>query len=107
MTQAYINRISTAVPQDDVHSAFVAFADQMLEDPRVQPVFRRMAARSGIRRRFSVLTPNEASTEFTVNAHEFYMRGSFPDTAKRMQIFERFAPRLAQKTLDKLMLSAD
>ncbi len=111
MTQAYINRVASAVPDDDVHDAFVAFADQMLEDPRVQPVFRRMAARSGIRRRFSVLTPNyrmqEAvrRTEFTVNAHEFYTRGSFPDTAQRMQIFERFAPRLAQRTLDKLMLT--
>ena len=107
MTQAYINRIATAVPDDDVHGAFVAFADQMLEDPRVQPVFRRMAQRSGIRRRYSVLSPNAANTEFTVNAHEFYTRGSFPDTAKRMEIFERFAPRLAQRTLDKLSLSAE
>jgi alpha-pyrone synthase len=113
VTQAYINRIATAVPDDDVHEAFVAFADQMLEDPRVQPVFRRMAQRSGIRRRFSVLTPashigpNGPATEFTVNAHEFYTRGSFPDTAKRMEIFERFAPRLAQKTLDKLSLSEE
>ncbi len=107
MTQAYINRIATAVPDDDVHAAFVAFADQMLEDPRVQPLFRRMAQRSGIRRRFSVLSPNAANTEFTVNAHEFYTRGSFPDTATRMQIFERFAPRLAQKTLDKLKLTEE
>jgi alpha-pyrone synthase len=105
VTQAYINRIASAVPDDDVHDAFVAFADQMLEDPRVQPVFRRMAARSGIKRRFSVLSPNAANTEFTVNAHEFYTRGSFPDTAKRMEIFERFAPRLAHRTLDKLRLT--
>jgi predicted naringenin-chalcone synthase len=105
VTQAYINRIATAVPNDDVHDAFVAFADQMLEDPRVQPIFRRMAQRSGIRRRFSVLSPNAANTEFTVNAHEFYTRGSFPETAKRMEIFERFAPRLAQRTLDKLRLT--
>ena len=113
MTQAYINRIATAVPDDDVHDAFVAFADQMLEDPRVQPVFRRMASRSGIRRRFSVLTPNfrmqsaVPTTEFVINAHEFYTRGNFPDTAKRMEIFERFAPRLAQRTLDKLRLTDD
>ncbi len=111
MTQACINRIATAVPDDDVHEAFVAFADQMLKDPRVQPVFRRMAARSGIRRRFSVLTPGwrigpgGPSTEFTINAHEFYTLGRFPDTAKRMEVFERFAPRLARKTLDKLALS--
>jgi len=105
VTQAYINRIATTVPDDDVHNAFVAFADQMLEDPRVQPVFRRMAQRSGIRRRFSVLSPNAANTEFTVNANEFYTRGSFPDTARRMEIFERFAPRLARRTLDKLSLT--
>jgi predicted naringenin-chalcone synthase len=117
VTQAYLNRIATAVPDDDVHNAFVAFADQMLGDasnadaPRVQPVFRRMAQRSGIRRRFSVLTPHERSsvkgpaTEFYVNAHEFYTRGRFPDTAQRMEIFERAAPLLARRTLDKLKLS--
>jgi predicted naringenin-chalcone synthase len=117
MTQAYINRIATAVPDDDVHDAFVAFADQMLGDmngadaSRVQPVFRRMAARSGIKRRFSVLTPeqnigpNGPKTEFTINAHEFYTRGRFPDTARRMEVFERFAPRLARNALDKLKLT--
>jgi alpha-pyrone synthase len=117
MTQAYINRIATAVPDDDVHDAFVAFADQMLGDlngaagARVQPVFQRMAARSGIKRRFSVLTPEQnigphgPKTEFTINAHEFYTRGRFPDTARRMEVFERFAPRLARKALDKLQLT--
>ena len=107
MTQAYINRIATAVPDSDVHDAFVSFAAQMLEDPRVQPVFQRMAQRSGIRRRYSVLTPysKPEATEFYVNAYEFYTRGSFPTTATRMEIFERFAPKLAWKALDKLALS--
>src|ERR1700723_1171507 len=79
----------------------------MLEDPRVRPVFQRMAQRSGIEHRYSVLTPTHhgPSTEFIVNAHEFYTLGTFPDTAKRMEIFERFAPRLAQSALDKLALS--
>jgi len=114
VTQAYLNRIATAVPDDDVHQAFVDFADTMLENPekpKLQPIFQRMAERSGIRRRFSVLTPQQhlgpegATTEFVVNAHEFYTLGRFPDTAKRMAIFERFAPRLAQRTLDKLALT--
>lgn len=105
MTQAYINRIATAVPDGDVHSAFVAYADQMLGDPQTQPIFRRMAARAGIRRRFSVLTPNAKTMEFSVNAHEFYRRGDFPDTAKRMEMYERFAPLLARRTLNKLGLS--
>ena len=113
MTQAYINRIATAVPHDDVHQAFVDFATEMLEDDRIRPVFSRMAQRSGIAHRFSVLTPEKnmrnarPETEFRVNAHEFYTRGRFPDTATRMHIFERFAPMLAQRALDRLALSED
>jgi alpha-pyrone synthase len=107
VTEAYINRIATGVPEDDVHGAFVEFAYNMLQDPRSQPVFRRMASRSGIRRRFSVLTPNIATNEFYVNPHEFYTRGNFPGTAQRMEIYERFAPKLAQNTLDKLKLSEE
>ena len=113
MTQAYLNRIATAVPDDDVHQAFVDFATEMLEDERIRPVFTRMAQRSGIRHRYSVLTPatrmvaERLSTEFHVNAHEFYRRGEFPDTALRMEIFERFAPRLAERALEKLALTED
>ena len=113
MTEAFINRIATAVPDDDVHQAFVDFATAMLEDERVRPIFTRMAQRSGIAHRFSVLTPERnmqsapPTTEFRVNAHEFYTRGRFPDTAVRMEIFERFAPRLAQRALDKLALSEE
>ena len=113
MTPAYINRIATAVPEDDVHQAFVDFATQMLEDDRVRPVFTRMAQRSGIGHRYSVLTPSvnmtdaRPATEFRVNAHEFYTRGHFPDTAQRMEIFERFAPQLVRNALDKLALTPE
>ncbi len=107
VTEAYINRIATAVPDHDVHQAFVDFADGMLEDPRVKPVFQRMAHRSGIEHRYSVLTPEREAqtTEFTINAHEFYTLGGFPGTAKRMDIFERFAPPLARAGLDNLSLT--
>lgn len=104
-----MNRIATAVPDHDVHPAFVAFADSLLDaapDRRSQPLFRRMASRSAIDHRYSVLAPNEASTEFWVNAHEFYRRGAFPDTSERMKIFETFAPVLARRALDKLALSS-
>ena len=111
MTRAYLNRIATAVPDHDVHSAFVNFADGLLAmapDTRSRSLFKRMAARSGIEHRYSVLAPHvvpdRATSEFWVNAHEFYVGGSFPDTAKRMDIFERFAPVLAQRALDRLEL---
>ncbi len=107
MSEAFINRIATAVPEHDVHQAFVDFADSMLEDPRVKPVFQRMASRSGIEHRYSVLTPDRShqTTEFLINAHEFYRRGDFPKTPERMDIFERFAAPLARAALDKLALT--
>ena len=43
---AYLNRIATAVPEHDVHDVFVIFAEQMLANPRLRAVFRRMASRA-------------------------------------------------------------
>ena len=108
MSQVYLNRIATAVPDHDVHAAFVAFADGLLAgaaDSRIRALFNRMATRSGIDHRYSVLTPNEASTEFHINAHEFYRNGAFPHTAQRMGVYERFAPVLMRRALDRLVLS--
>ena len=108
MTEVFLNRIRTAVPPHDVHDAFVAFADSLLGDkaePRVRALFHRMASRAGIAHRYSVLTPNEASTEFLINAHEFYRTGEFPSTATRMGVYERFAPILMRRALDDLELA--
>ncbi len=108
MTQAYLNRIATAVPDHDVHRAFVAFADNLLAtraDNRTRALFNRMATRSGIQHRFSVLTPNETSTEFHINAYDFYRTGDFPHTSRRMQVYEQFAPVLMRRALDRLALS--
>ncbi len=107
LTEVFLNRIATAVPNHDVHTAFVAFADGLLAakaEPRVRALFHRMATRSGITHRYSVLTPNERSDEFHINAHEFYRHGAFPATARRMGVYERFAPVLMRRALDKLAL---
>ncbi len=112
VTEAYLNRIATAVPDHDVHSAFVDFAESLLAetpDPRMRSLFNRMSTRSGIEHRYSILSPHidtrSASPEFWLNAHEVYVRGSFPDTSRRMEIFERFAPVLAQRALDNLQVT--
>jgi predicted naringenin-chalcone synthase len=111
VNEAYLNRIATAVPDHDVHSAFVNFAEQLLAespDPRMRSLFNRMSSRSGIEHRYSILSPHigaSASPEFWLNAHEVYVRGSFPDTSRRMEIFERFAPVLAQRALDNLQVT--
>jgi alpha-pyrone synthase len=102
LTTAYLNRIATAVPEQDVHGPFVLFAEQMLHDPRLRTVFRRMASRSGIAHRYSFLDPHKGAPN---DAHEFYRLGNFPNTARRMGLFEQSAPVLMRKAVDRLELN--
>ncbi len=102
---AYLNRIATAVPEHDVHNAFVTFAENMLVDPRLRTIFRRMVRRANIAHRYSSLDPQKGSGEFSSqDALEFYRLGKFPDTARRMELFEQSAPLLMRKTVDRLAL---
>ena len=108
---AYLNRIATAVPHQDVHGVFVDFASGMLQDDRTRALFLRMASRSAIEHRHSVLSvaggvDSLSQQHQAVSAAEFYRLGEFPATAARMKVFERFAPGLARKGLDALQLSA-
>src|SRR3984957_8279382 len=106
MTTAYLNRIATAVPEYDVHDAFAVFAEQMLTDPRLRPVFRRMVSRANIAHRYSFLDPRKGSGQFSSHgANEFYRPGNFPDTARRMELFEQNAPVLMRKAVDRLALN--
>lgn len=106
MTTAYLNRITTTVPDHDVHAAFLAFASSQL-DGRSQAVFRRMADRGGIDHRFSCLRPNAHPDNGAVDADGLYGRGAFPTTAERMRLFEMHAPVLAARTVEKLGLGQD
>jgi alpha-pyrone synthase len=105
ITTAYVNRIATAVPEHDVHDAFVVLAEKMLADPRLHPVFRRMVNRANIAHRYSFLDPQNRSGQFSSHdAHEFYRLGNFPNTARRMELFEQTAPILMRKAVDRLAL---
>lgn len=106
MTTAYLNRIATAVPEHDVHDAFVVFAENMLAEARLRTIFRRMAGRAEIAHRYSFLNPQKSSGHFSSHdANEFYRRGNFPDTARRMELFEQSAPVLMRNAVDRLALS--
>jgi alpha-pyrone synthase len=107
MTTAYLNRIATAVPEHDVHDSFVVFAEKMLVDPRLRAVFRRMANRANIARRYSFLDPKGKDQFSSHDAYEFYRLGDFPSTSQRMELFEQSAPMLMRKVLDKLALSEE
>ena len=106
MTTAYLNRIATAVPDHDVHDAFVVFAEKMLADSRLRTIFRRMVSRADIAHRYSFLDPHRGAEQFSsADAYEFYRAGNFPNTARRMQMFELCAPALMKKAVNRLALS--
>ena len=98
MTQAYLNRIATAVPPHDVHQSFLDFAATLLPDARTRTVFARMAERSGIAHRYSPFRPGRLDAG-EVDADGFFRRGAFPDTAIRMRAYEPLALELALRAV--------
>lgn len=105
MIRAHLNRLAIAVPQHEVHGAFVHFAERALQDRRSRLLFERMASRAGIRRRWSCLAPAGPGSNEKIDADGFYTLGSFPSTGARMQRYERDAPALAAKAVGRLGLS--
>ena len=107
MTNAYINRIATAVPPHDIHRAFVRFARTLLSESRDRSLFDRMEAKAQISHRYSVLPPSADPEGVSVDALDVYSRGQFPTTAQRMKLFELHAPSLAAQTVAKLDLGPE
>jgi len=107
MASIFLNRIATAVPEHDVHRAFVEYAEQMLCDERRRALFRRMVSKSDVEHRFSPLQLTKPTKADEADAHDVYIPGSFPSTAKRMELFERFAPTLVANALDRLGLAGE
>lgn len=102
MAEAYLNKITTAVPEHDVHQKFIDYAPSLLSDERYRLLFRRMAEKSQIEHRYSFLQPHPNVER--ADAAGFYVRGAFPNTETRMQFYERYAFILAKKALDNLDL---
>jgi predicted naringenin-chalcone synthase len=96
-TVARINAISGAIPATDVDHDYRQWAQEQLSDPREARLFGRMAERSGIDHRWSVLG-DEAGLE----PGRFYTRDTQPTTAERMALYSREAPRLALQAIDGL-----
>jgi alpha-pyrone synthase len=105
LQRAHINRIAAAVPDHDIHKAFVAFGSGMLREERARSLFLRMSSKSGISHRYSPLQVEGPPAPGAVDAHELYRLGAFPGTEKRMEIFEHSAPRLLRATLDQLQVT--
>ena len=106
MITAHINRIGTAVPANDIHAPFIAFARTLLTDDKLRAVFDRMAERSGIAHRYSSLRAGNVSAG-EVDADGFYRRGRFPRTGARMVLYETQALELALRAVDALGIAAE
>ncbi len=102
MTQAHLNAIGTAVPRFDVHRAFERFVGSLLEGRREAALFRRLAGRSGIERRFSSFEPVENPDGFVADREGFYRPGRFPTTSRRMARYAEVAPALAADAARRL-----
>ncbi|QQV77138.1 type III polyketide synthase [Sphingomonas aliaeris] len=100
-TAPCINAIGTAVPGHDIHHAFIGWARARLDDARSAKLFDRMAARSGIGHRWSVLPVGEDGGS-PVDAGGFYADAILPGTAERMQLYAQAAPDLAIAAIEAL-----
>jgi predicted naringenin-chalcone synthase len=83
-----------------VHRAFIAWAAARLADARARRLFERMAARSGIEHRWSVLPPGPQAGS-PVDPGGFY-HGDAPGTGARMQLYAEAAPQLALAAIRRL-----
>ena len=108
MRHAHINRIATAVPRHEVHDYFLRFAAASLsEKPREQKLFRKMAVKAGIDRRYSCFEPAGDPEGPTVDRDGIFRRGAFPGTGRRMDLYEGAAADLAMEAIDRLDVRPD
>jgi predicted naringenin-chalcone synthase len=96
--QPRINAIATAVPASECDATYNAWAKRQLEGRREAGLLDRMIQRSGIGRRFTVLS----------DAQTYEAEGSFydvaepPSTLERMTVYAREAPELALAAIARL-----
>jgi predicted naringenin-chalcone synthase len=102
LTQAWLNRIGTAVPPHDIHDAFVEFGRDTVTDWHKRALFDRLAKLSGIQHRYSIFEPGPRPRDRILDAAGFYRRGAFPSTADRMALYEPHALDLAMTAVRKL-----
>ncbi|MGE0179343.1 MAG: type III polyketide synthase [Sphingomonas sp.] len=103
--RAFINAIAGVTPEHDVHQLFIDWAEARVEDPRMRRLFMRMAERSGISHRWSVLPP--APGNLPHDRQGGFYHGRSPATSIRMQAYADAAPKLALGAIAKLREQAD
>jgi len=103
--RAFINALAGVVPVHDVHRLFIDWAERRIEDPRMRKLFMRMADRSGIEHRWSVLAP--APGGLPHNQPGGFYHGPAPTTSTRMARYADEAPKLALAAIERLRGQVD
>ena len=107
MTQAWLNRITTAVPPHDIHAAFVEFGRDTVADWHKRALFDRMAKLSDIEHRYAIFEPGPRPRDKILDVTGFYRRGAFPSTAARMALYQPHALDLAMTAVRRLDFEPD
>jgi alpha-pyrone synthase len=102
VTQAWLNRIATAVPPHDIHAEFVEFGRDTLANWHMRALFDRMANLADIEHRYAIFEPGPKPRDTILDATGFYRRGAFPSTAARMRLYEPHALALSMQAVRKL-----
>ena len=98
--RAHLHAIGTAVPDLDIHEEFISWAMRRLTDSRLRALFERMAARSGITHRWSILPHSPGGSPITPGG--FYFGNRLPPTSARMKLYGEKAPGLALAAIEAL-----
>ncbi len=96
---AFINRVAGTHPPHEVHGLFVEWATAQIEDRRTRALFMRMAERSGIDQRWSVLGGDAYRHDAGL---DFYGPDAANSTGDRMAVYAREAPELALAAIERL-----
>jgi predicted naringenin-chalcone synthase len=102
VTQAWLNRIGTAVPPHDIHSAFIEFGRDTIADGHRRALFDRMAGLADIEHRYAIIAAAPRPRETILDTAGVYRRGAFPSTATRMALYEPHALQLALRAIRAL-----
>ena len=98
---AWLNALASAVPGHDIHQSFIDWAAPRIADERMRAIFARMAARSGIDHRWSVLPPAPGGGSL-IAPGGFYGDPALPPTSVRMAAYAEHAPDLAMQAVAAL-----
>jgi predicted naringenin-chalcone synthase len=105
--EAWLNRIGTAVPSNDIHAEFVDFARTALADSRSRVLFERMANLADIEHRYSFFAPGPKPRDRVLDSTGFYLRRAFPSTGARMALYRDAALALARQAIDALDIATE